>query len=354
MLKKTALFLIPLALAACSKNSGETRTSVAPVLVRVATAAKEEAGRAVTVPGTVRARREAMLASRIMGQVVRKRVQAGDDVKAGQILVELDDRTVQGQIAQTRGALAQAQASLSLAKANHQRFQELAERKAASALELDMARMQFEQATGAVEQAQGALDAASSMRDDSTVTAPFAGKVLDVMAKEGDMAVPGYPLVRLADPTSLELWVEMGESDIPSAHEASSIRCIIPAAGPQAQSCAISEIVPASDAMTHTFTVKLKPAELGGLRPGMYGKAEFTFPGTAGGRVYAPSQAVIQRGQLTMVFTVEEGKAAMKAVRIGETDNGRVEILSGLAGGEQVVVENADRLEQGTPVEVRP
>ena len=86
----------------------------------------------------------------------------------------------------------------------------------------------------------------------------------------------------------------------------------------------------------------------------MYGKAEFTFPGTGSGRVYAPVQAVIQRGQLTMVFTVEEGKAAMKAVRIGETDNGRVEILSGLAGGEQVVVENADRLEQGTPVEVRP
>jgi membrane fusion protein, multidrug efflux system len=354
MLKKTALFLIPLALAACSKNPGEARISAAAVSVRVAPAAREDAGRSVTVPGTVRARREAMLASRIMGQIVRKRVQPGDDVAVGRILVELDDRTVQGQIAQARGALAQAQAALSLAGANHQRFQELAERKAASALELDMARMQFEQATGAVEQAKGALEAASSMQDDSTVKAPFSGKVLEVMAKEGDMAVPGYPLVRLADPTSMELWVEVGESDIPSVREASSIRCTIPAAGPEARTCAIAEIVPASDPMTHTFTVKLKPAELGGLRPGLYGKAEFTFPGTGSGRVVVPSQALIQRGQLAMVFTVEGGKAAMKAVRAGETGSGRVEILSGLSGGEQVVVEGADRLEQGSPVEVRP
>ena len=83
-------------------------------------------------------------------------VEAAEALPDGQLLLEIDPQAAKGQLAQAQGALSQARAALALAERNHERFKALAEVRAASELEVDMARMQYEQASGAVEQAQGA------------------------------------------------------------------------------------------------------------------------------------------------------------------------------------------------------
>ena len=90
-----------------------------------------------------------------MASVVAVPVKEGDLVAKGQLLVEIDPQTAKGQESQARGALAQAKAGLALAERNYQRFEALQKSGSASDLELDMARMQYEQAKGAVEQAIG-------------------------------------------------------------------------------------------------------------------------------------------------------------------------------------------------------
>lgn len=341
------------AMAACSKHEIPAVSSAAPVPVRLAPAVAEAAAGSVTAPGSVHAQREATLASRIMGQVLSTPVAAGSPVRKGQVLIVLDDRAVQGQVAQARGALGQAQAALALATTNLERFKELQAKEAASQLELDMATMQYEQAKGAVEQAAGAVGAASSMLDDAVIKAPFAGRVIEVMPKPGDMAAPGFPLVRLEDASRRQLWVDVAESDLAAVKTATDASCDFPSAGlagPTA--CTVAEVVAASNPMSRTVTVKLDLPDQAGLSAGMFGRAAFTVEGGPS-RVMVPEAAVVERGQLAMAFTVEDGKAVMRPLRLGARAGGRVEVVSGLEEGAQVVAEGAALLAHGTPVEVR-
>lgn len=352
MTKRIALLALLAAAAACSKHEASAAGSVPPVPVRLEASRSEAAAGTVTAPGSVHAQREATLASRIMGQVLAVPVKAGDAVRKGDTLIILDDRAVQGQIAQAKGAQAQAQAALALATANLERFKELHAKESASRLELDMATMQYEQAKGAVEQASGAFQAASSMLDDAVVKAPFAGRVLEVMPKPGDMAAPGFPLVRLEDSSKRQLWLDVAESDLAAVKAASGATCDFPSLGATGLPCAVAEVVAASNPMSRTFTVKLGLPDQEGLAAGMFGRASFA---TAAGapRVTVPESAVVERGQLAMAFTVEAGKAVMHALRLGARSGGRVEIVSGLEGSTPVVVDGAEGLAHGTPVEVR-
>ncbi|MBI3990393.1 MAG: hypothetical protein HY347_12360 [candidate division NC10 bacterium] len=112
------------------------------------------------------------------------------------------------------------------------------------------------------------------------------------------------------------------------------------------------EIVPAADPVSRTFTAKIALPALPGLRSGLFGKALFVAGQRQG--MVVPRQAVVERGQLVGVFVLEEGKIArLRLVKMGKTFGDRVEILSGLAAGERIVVEGAQGLSDGSPVEVR-
>jgi RND family efflux transporter MFP subunit len=176
--------------------------------------------------------------------------------------------------------------------------------------------------------------------------------VLEVMPKPGDMAAPGFPLVRLEDASRRQLWVDVAESDLAAVKAAASAVCDFPAVSVTGLPCIVAEVVAASNPMSRTVTVKLDLPDQAGLSAGMFGRASFA---TSGGpsRVMVPESALVERGQLAMAFTVENGKAVMHALRLGGRAGGKVEVVSGLEGGAQVVVENAARLAHGTPVEVR-
>jgi len=348
------LTILTITLVGCGSHEPGTTEPLPGLEVSLTPVSILERGDAVAASGSITSGREAMIASRIMGQVTKKYVKAGDVVKKDETLLTLDDRTVRGQISQARGAQAQAQAALTLAETNWKRFRELFDRKAASQLELDMAEMQYSQAKGAVEQAEGAVQAATSMLDDAIIRAPFSGTVLDVMVREGDMVAPGYPVLRLADRSRLELVVNVKESDLDRVNRATVVTCDFPSAGIVNLPARIAEVISAADPMTHTFQVKLKVDEDPRLKSGIYGRALFTDPGLTQSRLYVPAAALVQRGQLSMVFTVEDHKAVMNVVRAGEVEGELVEILSGLTGDEQVVLQNAGQLFHGRPVEVLP
>ncbi len=111
----------------------------------------------------------------------------------------------------------------------------------------------------------------------------------------------------------------------------------------------VSEIVPAVDAGSRTFTAKIDlPAEPG-LRSGLFGRATFHF----GDRrtIAAPVTAISDRGQMKWMFVVENGVARARIVTLGEKQSGLVEILSGVSAGEHVVAPAPAGLLDGTPVE---
>ncbi len=345
----TALAALALSAAACGGKEERKEAPLSPVTAAVARAEAADLATRVELYGTVEAARTAAISSRVMANVVAVPVKAGDLVAAGDVLVEIDPATAQGQEGQAKGALAQARAALALAERNYHRYQALAKSGSASELELDMARMQYEQAGGAVQQGEGAVEAASSVAKESRVTAPFAGRIAARMVDPGDFAAPGRPLVMLESASGRRLVVQVPASTV----AASSLRTgqDVPVrmdGAPSDLAGVVVEMSPGADPASHTFTAKI---ELPGapVATGLTGRAyvESGMHRT----VLVPENAVVRSGGLPMVVTRDaEGKARSRAVTTGETREGKVEILSGLSGGETVLVALKALPADGAPV----
>jgi HlyD family secretion protein len=269
------------------------------------------------------------------------------------VLLEIDSATARGQVGQATGALAQARAALSLAERNYERYQALADANAASELELDMARMQYEQARGAVEQATGAVQAAESVAAESRVRAPFDGLVVERMVNVGDLAAPGRPLMMiesetdsrlvLAVPASVLVASGVGVGDVVDVtlDTRSDLGTI---------SATVVERSPAADPITHSFKVEVQlPQE--GIATGSTGRA--TIPGTLRSAVVVPRTAILRQGGLTLVVVRrEDGLSASRIVTSGDVvGDDEIEILSGLSGGETVLVGLPAVPPNGSPIE---
>jgi RND family efflux transporter MFP subunit len=334
----------------CGKESAQStpdaRQALQAELVEVRAV---EEPRAIEVQGVVQPERETFLSSRAMGPVVNIFVGPGDRVQAGERLLEIQHDLSHGQLAQAQGAKAQAEAALSLAERNYTRFQSLYEKNSCSELELDMARMQFEQAKGAVEQAAGAVAAASSVAEESVVSAPFDALVVEKLVNLGDLAAPGRPLIRLQSMTGRRLWLSVREADAGFVRTGMSLPVTLdsrPDLG--ILNGRVVEVVPAADMATHTVLVKV---ELGTaeLMSGISGRAE--IPGEIRRELLLPAGAVFQSGGLSLVTSVDaQGLARTRAVTVGASRGGEVEILSGLSAGDRVVAVLAAPIADGTPV----
>lgn len=341
-----ALLLASTVLAACGgeeHREAAPERDLAPVEANLATVERVQTPETVILYGGVEADRQAVVSTRVMATVTGVRVQAGDTVRRGQLLLELDPQTVRGQTSQAQGALAQAQAALALAERNYRRFEELAKTDAASELELDQARMQYEQAQGAVEQAEGAVSAARSMQEDARIIAPFDGTVARRVVEVGDLAAPGRPLLMLESKSSRRLVVAVPET---TAHRARlSIGDEVPVqidVRPDLGRLTgtVAEMTPGADPLARTFAVEiaLPPEPAKEIATGAAGRA-YVHVGTREA-LAVPTDAVLHHGGLALVVLRSgENRAQSRVVTVGDSLAGdRVEILSGLSGGETVLV----------------
>jgi membrane fusion protein, multidrug efflux system len=330
-------------LAACG-GGHETAPPAPPpaVTAELATAERIEVPRRVELYGSVEAARTASVSTRVMAVVTAVRAQVGDEVRAGQLLAEIDPQATAGQLAQAKGGLGQAQAALALAARNFQRYQALAAHDAASELEVDLARSQFDGAKAAVEQAQGAVSAASSVAADARVTAPFAGRLARRMVEVGDLASPGRPLFEIESAGERRFAVAVPESVVAAAGLAPGVAVPVrldarPDLGDIAGT--VVEMTPGADPASHSYRVKIALGTVA-VPSGAAGRAALTLTGDRRQAVVVPPSAVLTRGGLELVVLRDaDGHAATRAVTLGETlADGRVEVLSGLDGGETVLL----------------
>lgn len=327
-------------LAACGQSHPDG-PSVQPTQVRAQTSQVEilQIPTEVEVQGTVEASQVAAISARVMAMVTAVHVKAGEQVRHGQLLLEIDPQASKGQLAQAQGALSQAQAALALAERNYARFKALADVRAASDLEVDMAKMQYEQAAGAVEQAQGAVASASSVAGDARVTAPFAGQVAQKMVEVGDLAAPGRPLMMVESVAGRRLVIAIPDSlmQLAQLRTGDSLPVRIdsrPDLGTLQGT--VAEMTPGADPGSHSFQVKVD-LPLADLTTGSAGRGRIqtdTRPAIA-----VPDDAILQQGGLSLVvIRTADGVAASRVVTVGrELADGKVEILSGLTGDETVL-----------------
>lgn len=310
----------------------------APAL-RTAAVEYREVEQTYAAEGVVEAVKQSTVAAQISGRVVAVNFDVGDRVKKGQVIVRIDPAEVNQAYSASQAQVAQAAAALRNARAQYERTQRLVEQKFMSAAAMDKVRADYEAAKAQLAVAEAGSGQAAATRGYATVTAPYAGVVSARHVELGEMAVPGKPLMTGFDPGELRVTASMPQDRLDAVRKLASASVEFPALNRRVQASRVS-ILPAADAQTHTTQVRLElPRGIEGLYPGMFARAYFAVGRTK--KLLMPATAVARRSEVTGAYVVQaKGEIQYRQLRLGEAaGNGEVEVLAGVAPGEQVALD---------------
>ncbi len=326
--------------------------------------------------GYVTARRDATVSSKVTGKVVEVLVEEGMKVEAGQVLARLDASNVErslalaeAQLQAARDALGETRANLEQAERELRFVNQMAEREAATQLELDRARTSVKSLKARLD--RQAADIAVGERevalwrqqlDDTIIRAPFAGIVTSKNAQPGEMISPmsaGGSFTRtgictIVDMSSLEIEVDVSESYINRVEPDQPVQATLDSYPDWRIPARVIAIIPTADRQKATVKVRVGFETLDPrILPDMSVKVAFqSAGGTAPGprTVTIPRAALRQRDGRDVVWVVRDGRVERRAVSVAQAGRDDVTVAAGLGGGDRVVVEGPDDLAEGDRV----
>lgn len=319
--------------------------------VTVATVSTQSLPRTVTASGTVTAWEEVPVGAETGGLTATAVLtDEGRYVQQGQVLVQLNDTLLRAQLRQQNAAVASAEATVAQADNALARAQELRDRGFLSQAGLDNAIAQ--QAT-----AQAQLSAASAGRaetqarvNQAAIRAPVSGLVISRSVTRGQIVQPGAELFRIVRDGRLELDAQVPETEIALLRSGQTARVASDGVGQASGSVRI--VTPEVDPQTRLGVARISLAAGGGLRPGMFARAEIDVGAQAS--VVAPTAAIIYRENRAGVFVLTDGGIVrFQEVTVLSRSN-EFTAVDGLAAGTRIVVEGAGFLGDGDRVTVAP
>ncbi|RUM88478.1 MAG: hypothetical protein DSZ24_03550 [Thermodesulfatator sp.] len=381
-LKRFLVLALLLAFTACGKE-GPKKKALRPghtVKVQTLILQKEEVTLYRELPGTVEPKKRARLSSKVAGFVEEVRVAEGDRVRQGELLLRLDDREIRERLqalSQAREALAgelsAVSARLRFAEAEYHRFKRLYQEEAATAEEFEAKKSEYEALSSQkkalearIKEVEAQLNQVRSLLPYTVIRAPFSGRVVRKWVDAGSFVGPGEPLLEVESAQAgKRLVFQVEEALYGKASPGLKIVATFPSAG-LSLSLKVTEVVPAVNPQSRTFTVKADlPADFS-LPSGSYARVFFPVGKRRG--LFVPQTALVDRGGFKALFVVgKEGRVVLRVVRIGKTFFRRsgellpacpakeceavVEILSGVRAGERVVVRPPLGLREGDRVQ---
>jgi len=299
-------------------------TTRSPRVVRTAAVARSEGGE-TSVPGIVRARQRAALSARTTAAVVESPYHEGERVEATAVLLRLDDTAL-------RSAVQAAEAALAGADADRERAQALLTKDAATPREL-------EEAAARAAAARAAWEGARDNLAYAVLRAPFPGRVRSKPASVGEVVSPGMTLIEIEGDAGLELEATLDSSLAASIRPGDQAEAEIDGQAGRVRAM-VRSVSSAADPATHRFEMRADLTPLPGLRSGLFARLLLPDPLSAP-RLTVPASAVMERGGLSGVFVVAEGKARLRWIALGATSGGQTEARAGLVAGERVILDPA-------------
>lgn len=368
-------------LAGCGNNSETGSTPAGGKTLKTNVQEISSASRPMyyEATGTVRPKTASTLSAKVMGEIREIKVNEGDIVKKGQLLLRIEGRQISASLKQAEAglrearqgeqaavsALKAAQASADLADATYTRYKKLLTSQSVSRQEFDEVEARHRQAQAALSQAQFMLDAAKERTNqanaatagaksvfmDTTLTSPYDGTITARMVDEGDMASPGVPLLKIEEAGLMEVHLLLPETHIGKVAVGNAVSIVFPYQKSEtAISGTITTIDPAADPATRSFKIKVSLPKAPGIRAGMF--ARIMVPVGESGMILIPKTAVVQQGQLTAVYVVDKDRIArFRLIRLGRTFGDQVEVVSGLKNGDRYVTAPDVEMADGVRVE---
>ncbi len=326
-----------------------------PRRVRVAAVRAGDARTELTLPGTSAPFRTSVLYAKSSGFVRRNLVDVGDRVKAGQLLAEIDAPETAEEIRLAQAHLDEAQANVGIAQSTAARAERLTSAGVVSQQQGDDTRAQANSAVAAVATRKADLQRLVVLRGYQQIVAPFDGIVTrrgtDPGALVGSAGMGGVALFEVSDIDMLRVTVDVPDayaSDVKPDLEAAVFSPRDPAGKVAGKVVRTSGVL---EQTTRTLRAEVHVRGAGAVIPGAFVYVRLSIPRPRPMPVI-PASALLVRKEGTLVARLDKGRLTLLRVTLGRDLGKEIEILDGLAAGDQVVVNASDDLETGLTVEV--
>ena len=396
--------ILALGVVGCSK--GVTQGARDKIPVKVVTVSKGRVETTVEAAGSLLPYRSANVTAKVAGEVSAVHADVGEEVKAGQLLVELDLKELKAQLKQAEAGVEQvkeqaeqAKISIETAKLNEEiarlnaetakaeldnmeksynRVKALVEAGAAPQSQLDdletklsqarkryeiaqkqydlavkqqeAAEKQYAIATGpGLAQAEAAKNVLEVQMSNGQIFSPLTGIVTNRYINPGEIAAPGVALLSIAETSFLKLLVTVPQETVSYLALGQKVSVLVDAFPGKEFNGEIDKIGPLSVSQGQRFPVEIKVANPGELKPGMTARVLFHLKGEEG--LIVPASALQREAGVIFVFVIDaQGVAHRRVVTLGLGNEEKVTVLKGLSEGEQVAVTNVTALQEGMAV----
>jgi RND family efflux transporter MFP subunit len=347
--------LIALIMQSCGSDSEKNTAVKADLKVKVETVKLVNQAKTFNYAGKIEAKQHAVLSTRIMGNVSDLFVVPGQNVKKGEILLQISDRDLISKKAQIKAAQMEAKAAFINAEKDFYRFTTLFEQKSASQKELD-------DVTAHYKMTKARLDSTHEMEKElnetmkyTAIKAPYNGVITKKYIDKGDLASPGIPLIGMEQSDEFNVLSRVPESEISCIEIGDEVEVKVSAANNMLVKAKVIEVNSSALLTGSQYEVKIKlmpeADQKQSLRSGMYANVMLKKGGEAS--IMVPEKSIVYRGQLCGIYTISQSNTALlRWVRLGKQSEDGVEVISGLSEGERYIESYSGKIWDGAFVEI--
>ena len=357
MTKRAYLLLAaaPLSLAACS--SGKTAETEAPrgIAVRTVTVEKRNLAEEVVLTGTLRPRAQVQVVAEVAARLVRVLHDEGARVAKGEVLAVLDDTDYRLANDRARAALAVAEANRAHAQAEKERADNLLKTGGITDRDHLSAQVALQVADASLAQAKAEAAIAGQSLARTEVRAPFAGRVAKRVPDPGSMLAAGSPVFTMVDDSVLEFEAQVASRDLAKVRPGIPVQLSVDALPRERIEGRVARVEPLVDERSRSFRAVVQVPGRPGLVGGLFARASVRV-GEVEGALVVPPAALVREGAdpaSATAFVVRDGKAEKVSLSLGVEAPDGIQVASGLAAGDVVVLDPPTTLASGAPVDVQ-
>ena len=350
------LLMVSVIISSCSESNKDANQTAANPMVNIQTISISELPEDFVFTGNIEGARRVNLSTKIMGTIISMPVSEGTQVSAGQTVVKIKSDDISAKRSQIKANLLEAEAALKNVEINYNRIKSLYQFQSATQKEMDDIEMAYTMAKARVSAVEGMEKEVTDIIGSGEVMSPIQGFVVKKMAQEGDMAIPGMPLLVVEDLSTLKINTHVPETEVHLFKKGDSVKIRIDALPKTTLTGIVDEINPGGNPASRQFEVKILLADIkneyrSSIKSGMYAQVILEKGFTKS--IFIPENVLVKRGQLEGVFVMSDHNTViLRWIKTGQRNDDQIEILSGLRDGEKIVVSSNTQLSDGHKVEV--
>lgn len=302
--------------------------------------------------GTMEGQATATISAKIAGRIEQVLVQEGQQVKAGDPLIQLEAVELANTVRQAGDMVRKAQASYELALNDFNRYQTLYDKGAVSEQQLDNAKAKLKTAEADLSSAAANQSNARQQYSYGVINSPINGVVANKTASVGQVVSPGAALMVVQNIDQLYAVINVEQKDLGRVQTGQTASIHLDAYPDRIFTGVVEVMNPEAGSVSRMFRTKIKVDNSEKeLMPGMFAKVKVAI-GASAQVLTVPQSAIVQKQGLYYIFVLDGDKAVQRQIEIGDMIGTDIMVKEGLEPGQQVIVTNVNRLKTGETVRV--